>query len=128
MTLDVIGKALFNYNFDALNKESPVIQAVYLALKETEVRATALLPIWKLPDPLRLLFPAQRKAQDAVEVSPFAIILTHASHNKYYRSLTGSQVLYRGTTSFAVTSASRSELIRLRTMKLTIFGNNAPCS
>lgn len=63
VTLDVIGLALFNYDFNALNKESPVIQAVYASLKETEQRATALLPIWKLPDPIRLLFPQQRKAQ-----------------------------------------------------------------
>lgn len=68
VTLDVIGKALFNYDFDSLNNESPVIQAVYASLKEVESRATALLPIWKLPDPLRLLFPKQRKAQDAVNV------------------------------------------------------------
>ena len=26
LTLDVIGKAVFNYDFDALNKQSPVIQ------------------------------------------------------------------------------------------------------
>jgi carotene epsilon-monooxygenase len=26
LTLDVIGKAVFNYDFDALNKETPVIQ------------------------------------------------------------------------------------------------------
>jgi hypothetical protein len=40
LTLDVIGLSLFNYDFDALNKESPVIQAVYASLKETEMRAT----------------------------------------------------------------------------------------
>lgn len=30
LTLDVIGRAVFNYDFDALNKDSPVIQAVCL--------------------------------------------------------------------------------------------------
>lgn len=40
LTLDVIGLSLFNFDFDALNKESPVIQAVYDSLKETEMRAT----------------------------------------------------------------------------------------
>jgi carotene epsilon-monooxygenase len=47
LTLDVIGKAVFNYDFDALNRDSPLIQAVYTALKETETRATDLLPYWK---------------------------------------------------------------------------------
>ena len=27
LTLDVIGKAVFNYDFDALNRNSPIIQA-----------------------------------------------------------------------------------------------------
>lgn len=44
LTLDVIGMSLFNYDFDALNKESPVIQAVYDSLKETEMRATVRPP------------------------------------------------------------------------------------
>mmetsp|Transcript_29603 Transcript_29603/g.96419 ORF Transcript_29603/g.96419 Transcript_29603/m.96419 type:complete len:556 (-) Transcript_29603:246-1913(-) len=65
VTLDVIGKAVFNYDFEALNTESPIIQAVYTALKETEQRATDLLPIWKVPG-LRLLSPRQRKAEAAV--------------------------------------------------------------
>jgi len=68
LTLDVIGLSLFNFDFDALNKESPVIQAVYDSLKETEMRATDLVPIWKLPDPIRLLFPRQKKAGEAVQV------------------------------------------------------------
>uniref|UniRef100_A0A7S0MQW1 Uncharacterized protein n=1 Tax=Pyramimonas obovata TaxID=1411642 RepID=A0A7S0MQW1_9CHLO len=68
LTLDIIGLAVFNYDFASLNKDSPVIQAVYTALKETEQRATDLLPIWKLPDPLRLLFPRQKRADEAVQV------------------------------------------------------------
>jgi carotenoid epsilon hydroxylase len=32
LTLDVIGRAVFNYEFDSLNKNSPVIQAVRLFL------------------------------------------------------------------------------------------------
>ncbi|KAK9823343.1 hypothetical protein WJX72_002053 [[Myrmecia] bisecta] len=67
VTLDVIGKAVFNYNFAALTTESPIIQAVYTALKETETRATDLLPFWKLPQ-LAFLFPRQRKALAAVEL------------------------------------------------------------
>lgn len=47
LTLDVIGLAVFNYNFDSLTSDSPVIEAVYTALKEAEARSTDLLPYWK---------------------------------------------------------------------------------
>ncbi|QCE05866.1 carotenoid epsilon-ring hydroxylase [Vigna unguiculata] len=47
LTLDVIGLSVFNYNFDALSADSPVIEAVYTALKEAEARSTDLLPYWK---------------------------------------------------------------------------------
>ncbi len=67
LTLDIIGISVFNYDYNALSTDrrarltmrptktggshvsphSPVIQAVYTALKETEQRATDLLPIWK---------------------------------------------------------------------------------
>ncbi|KAL0309640.1 UNVERIFIED_CONTAM: Carotene epsilon-monooxygenase, chloroplastic [Sesamum radiatum] len=47
LTLDVIGLAIFNYNFDSLTSNSPVIDAVYTALKEAELRSTDLLPYWK---------------------------------------------------------------------------------
>lgn len=67
VTLDVVGKAVFNYDFDALNKDSPVIQAVYTALKETEQRATDVLPVWKFPF-LAQFVPRQRKAMQAVEI------------------------------------------------------------
>jgi hypothetical protein len=48
LTLDIIGKSVFNYDFNSLTKDSPLIQAVYTALKETEQRATDLLPLWKV--------------------------------------------------------------------------------
>ena len=67
LTLDVVGKAVFNYEFDALTTNSPVIQAVYTSLKETETRATDLLPYWKIPL-LCAIVPRQRKAAEAVEV------------------------------------------------------------
>ncbi|WIA43808.1 hypothetical protein OEZ86_010226 [Tetradesmus obliquus] len=67
LTLDIIGKAVFNYDFDALNRDSPLIQAVYTSLKETEQRATDLLPLWKFPI-LAPLIPRQRKALAAVEL------------------------------------------------------------
>jgi carotene epsilon-monooxygenase len=47
LTLDVIGLSLFNYNFDSLTTDSPVIDAVYTALKEAEARSTDILPYWK---------------------------------------------------------------------------------
>ncbi|KAL1537879.1 Cytochrome [Salvia divinorum] len=47
LTLDVIGLALFNFEFDSLTTNSPVIDAVYNALKEAELRSTDLLPYWK---------------------------------------------------------------------------------
>lgn len=48
LTLDIIGKSVFNYDFDALTSDSPVIQAVYTALKETESRSTDILPYWQV--------------------------------------------------------------------------------
>lgn len=47
LTLDVIGLSVFNYSFDSLAADSPVIDAVYTALKEAELRSTDLLPYWK---------------------------------------------------------------------------------
>ncbi|KXZ43836.1 hypothetical protein GPECTOR_79g115 [Gonium pectorale] len=67
LTLDIIGKAVFNYDFNSLTSDSPLIQAVYTALKETEQRATDLLPVWKVPG-LGWLIPRQRKALEAVEL------------------------------------------------------------
>ena len=65
LTLDIIGKSVFNYDFEALTTDSPLIQAVYTSLKETEQRATDLLPYWKFPA-LAALIPRQRKALEAV--------------------------------------------------------------
>ncbi|KAL6905297.1 hypothetical protein ACP4OV_002898 [Aristida adscensionis] len=67
MTLDVIGLSLFNYNFDSLTSDSPVIEAVYTALKEAELRSTDLLPYWKI-DLLCKIIPRQIKAANAVKI------------------------------------------------------------
>jgi len=67
LTLDVIGKAVFNYDFNSLTTNSPLIQAVYTSLKETEQRATDVLPLWKLTA-LAPLIPRQKKALEAVEL------------------------------------------------------------
>ena len=66
LTLDVIGKSVFDYDFDSLTNETSVIQSVYTALKEVEQRATDVLPYWKVPF-LRLIDPRQRKAAAAVQ-------------------------------------------------------------
>ncbi|KAL2514309.1 Carotene epsilon-monooxygenase [Forsythia ovata] len=65
LTLDVIGLAIFNYNFDSLTTNSPVIDAVYTALKEAELRSTDLLPYWKI-NALCKVVPRQIKAEKAV--------------------------------------------------------------
>jgi carotene epsilon-monooxygenase len=50
LTLDVIGLSVFNYDFDSLTSDSPVIEAVYTALKETESRSTDILPYWQVSE------------------------------------------------------------------------------
>ncbi|CDP15310.1 unnamed protein product [Coffea canephora] len=65
LTLDVIGMALFNYNFDSLTADSPVIDAVYTALKEAELRSTDILPYWKIAALCKIV-PRQIKAERAV--------------------------------------------------------------
>ncbi|KAM6568738.1 hypothetical protein CsatB_016723 [Cannabis sativa] len=67
LTLDVIGLSIFNYNFDSLNANSPVIEAVYTALKEAEARSTDLLPYWKVKALCKII-PRQIKAENAVTV------------------------------------------------------------
>uniref|UniRef100_A0ABQ7H4E3 Cytochrome P450 n=1 Tax=Dunaliella salina TaxID=3046 RepID=A0ABQ7H4E3_DUNSA len=47
--LEIIGLGVFNYDFGAINKESPVIKAVYGVLKEAEHRSTFYIPYWDIP-------------------------------------------------------------------------------
>ena len=49
VALDIIGKSIFNYEFNSVTKESPVIKAVYSALVETEHRSMTPAPYWNLP-------------------------------------------------------------------------------
>ncbi|CAK0785609.1 hypothetical protein CVIRNUC_008820 [Coccomyxa viridis] len=65
LTLDIIGKAVFNYDFDSLTHDDPVIQAVYTVLREAEYRSTYPLPYWNLPL-MRLIVPRQRRCQAAL--------------------------------------------------------------
>ncbi|XP_044510228.1 carotene epsilon-monooxygenase, chloroplastic isoform X2 [Mangifera indica] len=67
LTLDVIGLSVFNYNFDSLTTDSPVIDAVYTALKEAELRSTDILPYWKIRALCKII-PRQIKAENAVKL------------------------------------------------------------
>ena len=49
LALDIIGKAVFNYDFDSLSKDDPVIRAVYTTLREAEHRSLTPIPYWRLP-------------------------------------------------------------------------------
>ena len=49
LALDVIGKAVFNYDFGSVNEESPVVKAAIRTLGEVEHRALTPLPYWKVP-------------------------------------------------------------------------------
>lgn len=49
VSLDIIGKAVFNYDFGSVSTESPVVKAVYKALQEAERRSMSFIPYWNLP-------------------------------------------------------------------------------
>eukprot|EP00903_Cladosiphon_okamuranus_P007141 g6935.t1 len=49
LSLDIIGRAVFNYEFGSVSEESPVIKAVYRVLREAEHRSSSFIPYWKLP-------------------------------------------------------------------------------
>ncbi|XP_021772388.1 protein LUTEIN DEFICIENT 5, chloroplastic-like [Chenopodium quinoa] len=49
LTLDVIGKAVFNYDFNSLTNDTGIVEAVYVVLREAENRSTAPIPVWEIP-------------------------------------------------------------------------------
>ncbi|WOL18249.1 protein LUTEIN DEFICIENT 5, chloroplastic [Canna indica] len=49
LTLDIIGKAVFNYDFDSLTHDNGIVEAVYVALREAEMRSTSPFPTWEIP-------------------------------------------------------------------------------
>lgn len=65
LSLDIIGKAVFNYSFDSLTHDDPVIAAVYCALREAEHRSIAIAPYWNLPL-ADVLVPRQRAVKKAI--------------------------------------------------------------
>eukprot|EP00929_Paragymnodinium_shiwhaense_P058746 TRINITY_DN29435_c0_g1_i1.p1 TRINITY_DN29435_c0_g1~~TRINITY_DN29435_c0_g1_i1.p1 ORF type:complete len:753 (+),score=223.63 TRINITY_DN29435_c0_g1_i1:55-2259(+) len=49
LALDIIGKSVFNYDFNSVDSESPVVKAAIRTLAEVEHRALTPLPYWKVP-------------------------------------------------------------------------------
>eukprot|EP00639_Heterosigma_akashiwo_P033958 CAMPEP_0194725620 /NCGR_PEP_ID=MMETSP0296-20130528/27788_1 /TAXON_ID=39354 /ORGANISM="Heterosigma akashiwo, Strain CCMP2393" /LENGTH=606 /DNA_ID=CAMNT_0039630175 /DNA_START=35 /DNA_END=1855 /DNA_ORIENTATION=+ len=60
VSLDIIGKSVFNYDFGSVTQESPIVKAVYTLLKEVEHRSQIPLPYWDLPG-AGLLVPRLRR-------------------------------------------------------------------
>ncbi|XP_040376980.1 cytochrome P450 97B2, chloroplastic [Oryza brachyantha] len=67
LALDIIGLGVFNFDFDSVTKESPVIKAVYGTLFEAEHRSTFYIPYWNIPI-TRWIVPRQRKFHSDLKV------------------------------------------------------------
>ena len=65
MALDVIGKAVFNYEFGALKEETPLIKAVYRVLRESEHRSTFPLQYWNVPGAAEVV-PRQKQFREDI--------------------------------------------------------------
>ncbi|KAM0909245.1 hypothetical protein ACQ4PT_014923 [Festuca glaucescens] len=65
LTLDVIGKAVFNYEFDSLSYDNGIVEAVYVTLREAEMRSTSPIPTWEIPI-WKDISPRQRKVNEAL--------------------------------------------------------------
>ncbi|PRQ41582.1 putative cytochrome P450 [Rosa chinensis] len=67
LTLDIIGKALFNYDFDSLTNDTGIVEAVYTVLREAEDRSVAPIPVWEIPI-WKDISPRQRKVAKALKL------------------------------------------------------------
>nr|CAB3445772.1 unnamed protein product [Digitaria exilis] len=67
LALDIIGLGVFNFDFDSVTKECPVIKAVYGTLFEAEHRSTFYIPYWNLPF-TKWIVPRQRKFHSDLKV------------------------------------------------------------
>lgn len=67
LTLDIIGKAVFNYDFDSLNVDTGIVEAVYTVLRESEDRSVAPIPYWEIPI-WKDVSPRQKKVQAALKL------------------------------------------------------------
>ncbi|TYH92510.1 hypothetical protein ES332_A13G186000v1 [Gossypium tomentosum] len=67
LTLDIIGKAVFNYDFDSLTNDTGIVEAVYTVLREAEDRSVSPIPTWEIPI-WKDLSPRQRKVMEALKL------------------------------------------------------------
>ncbi|ONK79512.1 uncharacterized protein A4U43_C01F7110 [Asparagus officinalis] len=67
LTLDIIGKAVFNYEFDSLSVDNGIVEAVYTVLREAEMRSTSPIPTWEIPI-WKDISPRQKKANEALKL------------------------------------------------------------
>ncbi|CAM8965904.1 unnamed protein product [Rhodiola kirilowii] len=67
LTLDIIGKAVFNYDFDSLTNDAGIVEAVYTVLREAEDRSTAPIPVWEIPI-WKDISPRQKKVNVALKL------------------------------------------------------------
>ncbi|KAK9138084.1 hypothetical protein Sjap_008678 [Stephania japonica] len=67
LTLDVIGKAVFNYDFDSVTNDTGIVEAVYTVLRESERRSTSIIPVWNIPI-WKDISPRQRKVTAALKL------------------------------------------------------------
>ncbi|OMO92953.1 Cytochrome P450 [Corchorus capsularis] len=67
LTLDIIGKAVFNYDFDSLRNDTGIVEAVYTVLREAEDRSVSPIPTWEIPI-WKDISPRQRKVAEALKL------------------------------------------------------------
>lgn len=67
VTLDIIGKAVFNYDFDSLTNDTGIVEAVYTVLREAEDRSVSPIPTWNIPI-WKDISPRQKKVNGALKL------------------------------------------------------------
>ncbi|KAL8201979.1 hypothetical protein R6Q57_011126 [Mikania cordata] len=67
LTLDIIGKSVFNYDFDSLTKDNGIVEAVYTVLREAEDRSVSPIPTWEIPI-WKDISPRQKKVNEALKL------------------------------------------------------------
>lgn len=67
LTLDIIGKAVFNYDFESLTNDTGIVAAVYTVLREAEDRSVSPIPVWDIPI-WKDISPRQRKVNTALKL------------------------------------------------------------
>ncbi|KAL3520574.1 hypothetical protein ACH5RR_018723 [Cinchona calisaya] len=67
LTLDIIGKAVFNYDFDSLKVDTGIVEAVYTVLREAEDRSVSPIPVWEIPI-WKDISPRQKKVNAALKL------------------------------------------------------------